>query len=454
MQEQLKQYFKKATTEAKFLFAQLKQKPLIAFGVIALFLAIYFLFAGNSDLPEKHPLMAQKVPFSKEHGEMSGVSDAIDPRAAWTAKLERELQESKIALESNFEKQNKETQDVMSRLQNEVETLREQMAQQKIDMARGQQSQQIIATEVNTNKPKLVKTLGVFSKRYNGKEKKQIDNYITSGAFARAVLLTGVVVGTGSNTVSNPEPIMLRLTDAGIFSKNMKTEQIKEAILIGDCSGDLSSERAKCRLQTLSLKNKDGDIIEKPVKGWVVGEDARFGIKGHVIDKSSDMMRFAMINGVLSGASKFFESQTISEVFPISPISGRQKALNATNMAAGGAASGAGNAFEKLADFVMERFNSMTPQIMVEAGREVDVVFQHGVDLKFVGGGSGAKAMVAQGKDGNFEQLVGQEGYQHEFKKAHSNQSMQTNNRDFNNFAKDLQRSVSGGQASEVHDGF
>ncbi|XVN42250.1 MAG: hypothetical protein RCG15_06935 [Candidatus Rickettsia vulgarisii] len=43
---------------------------------------------------------------------------------------------------------------------------------------------------------------------------------------------------------------MLRLVDTANFSKGYKTRQIKEAILIGSCSGDISSERAKCRLET------------------------------------------------------------------------------------------------------------------------------------------------------------------------------------------------------------
>jgi conjugal transfer pilus assembly protein TraB len=167
------------------------------------------------------------------------------------------------------------------------------------------------------------KSLGAFSKEYNTK-KKNIKSYVTSGSFARAVLLTGVVVGTGTNTQSNPEPVMMRLTDASIFSKGKRTEQIKEAILIGDCSGDLSSERAKCRLQTLSLENFKGEIVERPIQGWIVGEDGRNGIKGMVVDKSSDMLRMAMLNGVLGGMSNFLQNQSTKGIFPISPESGQQ----------------------------------------------------------------------------------------------------------------------------------
>ena len=176
---------------------------------------------------------------------------------------------------------------------------------------------------------------------------------------------------------------MMRLTDAGIFSKGKRTDQIKEAILIGDCSGDLSSERARCRLQTISLENDKGEIIERAIQGWIVGEDGRNGIKGMVVDKSSDMLRMAMLNGVLGGMSNFLQNQSTRGIFPISPISGQQNALGGMSQLKAGVKSGAGDAFQRW-QILMERFNSMSPQI-VASGREVDVVFQHGVDLNAIG---------------------------------------------------------------------
>ena len=44
----------------------------------------------------------------------------------------------------------------------------------------------------------------------------------------------------------------------------------------------------------------------------------------------------------------------------------------------------------------MERFNSMSPQIVIASGREVDVVFQHGVDLN-----GEFKSEPIQSSDGN-----------------------------------------------------
>ncbi len=47
-------------------------------------------------------------------------------------------------------------------------------------------------------------------------------DYITTGSFALWLLLTGVVVGTGTNNAASPN-----------VKAYYKTEQIKEAILIG-----------------------------------------------------------------------------------------------------------------------------------------------------------------------------------------------------------------------------
>ena len=59
------------------------------------------------------------------------------------------------------------------------------------------------------------------------------------------------------------------------------------------------------------FKDKYGKIIEKPVNGWLVGEDGRIGIKGIIVDKSSDVVRMAVISGLLGGMSKFMENQSV-----------------------------------------------------------------------------------------------------------------------------------------------
>ena len=360
----------------------LKKRPAFVAGFIGIILILFVVSGGEK---KKQPqLTTSTIPF-EEDIQMTGVKESIDPRDVWTAKVEQKV-------EMSNEEFNKKLEEIKETQNTEVIKVQEELLQLKGLVTRQQemlQKKELEESLEKTNAPVInqitsrkisTKTLGSFSKEY-GAKKKNFKDYITSGTFSRAVLMTGVVVGTGSNSQSNPEPVVMRLTDAGIFSKGKRTEQIKEAILIGDCRGDLSSERAKCRLQTLSLENYNGEIVERPIKGWIVGEDGRNGVKGRVVDKSSDMLRMAMLNGLLGGFSNFLQNQSTKGVFPISPITGQQNALGGVLQLKGGMANGASDAFSKMADFVMERFNSMSPQIVIASGREVDVVFQHGVDL-------------------------------------------------------------------------
>lgn len=216
-------------------------------------------------------------------------------------------------------------------------------------------------------------------------KKKNISEYVPSGSFVRAVLLSGVVVGTGTGTADDPEPIVLRLVDHGIFSKKHYTQQIKEAIVIGSCTGHISSERAKCRLESLSLMNKEGKIIEKSkVEGWVMGEDGRSGIKGMVVDKSSDVARMAILSGILSGLSQFMQNQAFNGKVLALPIAGssRQKGMQAQDALKMGTLTGGSNAFDKLADYAIKRAEQMSPVIVIGSGRVVDIVFRKGFGLK------------------------------------------------------------------------
>ena len=370
---------------------RLQERPILLFALVGLFFIFLFMifFSSDSAQVQKHPLQESSVPFRSDGKAMVGVKESIDPRDVWTAKVEQRVQATRDELVKQVEAKKQESDTEIVKIKDELLLLQQSMKKQQEELERRQLEESLRLSnnkliDKSPSAPVAVpKSMGFFTKDY-GHKKRNVKEYITSGSFARGVLLTGVVVGTGSNASSNPEPLMIRLTDAGRFSKGLLTEQIKEAILIGDCSGDLASERARCRLQTLSLENMKGEIIERSVQGWIVGEDGRNGVKGIVVDKSSDMLRMAMLNGVLGGMSKFFQGQATKGIFPVSPITGGQNALSSISTLKGGVATGAGDAFGKMADFVMERFNSMSPQIVIASGREVDVVFRKGVDLNGV----------------------------------------------------------------------
>lgn len=209
---------------------------------------------------------------------------------------------------------------------------------------------------------------------------KNIDNYVPAGSYARAVLTSGVVASTALQASGQPQPIVLRLVDDGHLPRGFGST-MKDNVLIGACYGDLSSERVICRLESMSWVEKDGVTVEKKVKGWVIGEDGRPGLRGEVVDRSGEAVRDTMIAGMLSGLSGFLKQEATSSVYPVSPF-GQTHALKGKQALGGAASSGASNAMDKLAEFSIKRAEQMQPVILIASGRVVDVVFQDGVDIR------------------------------------------------------------------------
>jgi conjugal transfer pilus assembly protein TraB len=208
---------------------------------------------------------------------------------------------------------------------------------------------------------------------------KSPDTYLPAGTYCKAVVDMGVAASTATNSQGNPEPIKLRLVDDGNLPGGLKGH-VKDAVLIGACYGDISSERARCRLESITWKDKTGKHIEKSIEGWVVGEDGLAGLRGKVVDRSGEVAREAFGAGLLVAASNFLKFEATSGVYPMTPF-GQTNALGKAGALKGAAASGAGNALDKLAEYSIKRAEQMTPVILVASGRVVDVLLKSGVSL-------------------------------------------------------------------------
>jgi conjugal transfer pilus assembly protein TraB len=368
-------------------FLALKSPKIALLGICGISFATaaaWWIFA-----PSKTNQLANAPALEKPN--ISSVQEAIDPRALWADKISDQL---KTLSQKIDEKEQKFQHDLEAKLQNLDEKLRakiqdlEQENDAKVHMrALSQVEEQIESQSLRATKPAAILTPKRAAKllhlhQDHSDNNKKSQDYVAAGAFARAVLLTGVVADTGVSTSAEPQPILLRLVDHGIFSKGFRTDQLKDAILIGSCHGQISSERANCRMESVSLTSKDGNIIERKIEGWLIGEDGRPGIKGVVVDRASKVARAAMLNGILGGISSFFQSQASSGIYPISPITGQTNALTGGKALQAGASQGSSNALNKLADYAIKRAESMNPVIVIGAGRVVDVAFKKGFHLK------------------------------------------------------------------------
>jgi conjugal transfer pilus assembly protein TraB len=230
----------------------------------------------------------------------------------------------------------------------------------------------------NTNKKKR-KLLHLSNANYSDNSTKSPDTYLPAGTYFKVVTAMGVVVGTGTNSSADPQPILLRIVDNGNLPGGLKGK-VKDAVLIGTCYGSASAERAICRLKTLSWRDKSNRNIEKPIEGWIASEDGVQGIRAKIIDRSSEIAREAFGAGLISAAANFFKMQSTSGQFPVSPF-GQTNALSTGDALKGAVGGGVGSAMDKLAEFSIKRAESMSPVAYVASGRVLDAVLMRGVDL-------------------------------------------------------------------------
>jgi conjugal transfer pilus assembly protein TraB len=207
--------------------------------------------------------------------------------------------------------------------------------------------------------------------------KKTVDTYIPPGTFAKVVLLSGVNAPSGGNASGNPVPILLKMQSLSILPNKFKSD-FRECFIVGSAIGDLKSERAYVRAETLSCVKKDGTVLERPVTGYVAGEDGKAGLLGRVVTKSGQMIARSILAGFVEGVSRAFSMQSMS--VSVSPL-GQTSTVNPDQALKYGFAQGLSSGAMKLVDFYLNLANALVPVIEVNAGREVDFVFLKGVDL-------------------------------------------------------------------------
>lgn len=207
---------------------------------------------------------------------------------------------------------------------------------------------------------------------------KNVRNYLQAGSFATVVLMSGMDAPTGGQAQSNPVPVLLRVMDDGTLP-NYFEHNMDRCHIVGASYGDIASERAHIRLETLSCTLLNGDVIQEPIKGYVAGEDGKAGMRGRVVRKEGSLIAMSLLAGFASGMSTSLTEQ-YSQVS--TSALGQVTTVDPDKLVANGLAQGSANALEKVADFYIERANEIYPIIEVDANRIGEVVLTDGTELK------------------------------------------------------------------------
>jgi conjugal transfer pilus assembly protein TraB len=202
--------------------------------------------------------------------------------------------------------------------------------------------------------------------------------YIPSGAFTRAILLGGLDAPTGGQSQRNPQPVLLRLVDNAVLPNHFRS-RIKECFVVGAGYGDVSSERAYIRTESLSCVTRDGTAIDVPIKGYVAGEDGKAGMRGRLVSKQGQLLANALLAGVASGIGQAFQQS--STTMSVSPL-GATSTVEPGKQFEAGFGTGVGKALDRLAQYYISLAEKVFPVIEIDAGRTVDVVITQGISLQ------------------------------------------------------------------------
>ena len=196
-------------------------------------------------------------------------------------------------------------------------------------------------------------------------------------SFTRGTLLGGLDAPTGGQSQSNPHPVLIRLSDNSVLPNRFRGEY-RDCFVIAAGYGDISSERAYLRTESLSCVRADGAALEVKIQGSVYGEDGKVGMRGRLVTKQGQMLANALLAGVVSGIGSGLATSSTS--YSTSALGTIATASGADAYSAG-LGTGVGKALDRLAQYYIKLAENTFPVIEVDAGREIDVVITKGVRI-------------------------------------------------------------------------
>ena len=206
---------------------------------------------------------------------------------------------------------------------------------------------------------------------------------IPTGSITRAVLLSGFDAPTMTQAKTNPLPILMRVTDTSILPNSWQYD-IKDCFITAEGYGDLTSERAYIRTNTLACITDDGRHIEVDFHGSIAGEDGKTGLKGAVVTKQGALLARTLISGFLQGVGESFSQVDTTTIVSGNGITSTPVEQTASEAMRSGVFKGLSSSAEKLADFYLKMADQISPVIEISAGREITITTTSRVELKML----------------------------------------------------------------------
>jgi conjugal transfer pilus assembly protein TraB len=208
------------------------------------------------------------------------------------------------------------------------------------------------------------------------KEAKKKQVYLPP-SFMEATLLSGLDAPAVGKGEAHPVPVLLRVKAPAVLPNKVKAN-LKGCFVIAEGLGNLASERADLRLVSLSCIDKKGRaVIDQKIKGFVVDNDGKIGLRGRVVSKMGAILARSLIAGLFSGLGQAVSMQG----YYYYPVSGAQ-VIKPDEIARTTFASGITQAAANLQKFYLDLASQTIPVIEIQATRNVTLVISEGVYLE------------------------------------------------------------------------
>ncbi|MDP7152506.1 MAG: TrbI/VirB10 family protein [Paracoccaceae bacterium] len=207
----------------------------------------------------------------------------------------------------------------------------------------------------------------------------RLGNYIPAGSYAPAVVLSGADAATNVVDRENPTPVLFRVTGPAITAGRKGSTggkiNIEGCTVQGSAIGDLSSERVRVRLLSLTCLKRGGEVIEERIAGYMVGA-GKAGVRGRVVSREGALVTNAAIAGALNGLASAADTASASggETTSIEDIA------RTAGIAAG--TGGVQSAANTLSEYYINRAEQYQPVISLNGGTKVELVFMEGISLQ------------------------------------------------------------------------
>ncbi|MPS92984.1 TraB/VirB10 family protein [Comamonas sp.] len=202
-----------------------------------------------------------------------------------------------------------------------------------------------------------------------------IEHGLPTGSMIQGVLINGMDATAGRGK-GNAVPALVRVKKDAVLP-NRYIQAVKECFIIVSGVGNLATERAEMRGETISCIFKDGAVVDGPLSAYVVGEDGKSGLRGRVVSKQGSVIARSIAAGFFGGLGK----QLAPSQVPTLDISGsdetKYQVPNVGNASKIALANGMGSSLDRVANFYMDLAEQMVPVIEIDAGRQVTLILNN-----------------------------------------------------------------------------